>query len=194
MKPLLLILLATLLTPLHAQTPLDPAATERALSFRVRNPVKSTAPVIKRTYTRKPVKGLGVEVDVEIAEHSDGTTTERPFVAVPILFIRSTDQLLDDLSQQNVFALAQVLRTVLAKDPRARFSIQGHTSAEGNAEPNQQLSDARARKIHTLLTQAHGIPAGCLNQVGFGEQWAAATEDAPEPLRQKDRRVLVVRQ
>lgn len=195
MKTMLLLLTASAL--LHsaapAQTALDTQRATQSLSTRIRNPVKSTAPILRRTYERKAGKGLDVEIDVEVIHREDGSREEHAYVPVPILFRVGTDSLLDELSHQNVLALAGVLRGILEKEPAARFTIQGHTSAEGAETDNQALSEDRARKIHHLLTTAHHISDSSLSSVGFGEQCVTATEIAPETQRQKDRRVLVVR-
>jgi outer membrane protein OmpA-like peptidoglycan-associated protein len=176
------------LTSADAQTavPLDTAAAKATLGTRVRNPVKSSAPIVKRSYGRNPDKGL----DVEIIERSDGTREEHPYVAVPILFLRSKDELLDEVSQANVAKSADLLRDLIAQG--GRFTIQGHTSAEGDRSANQRLSEERAAKIHGLLLAA-GLEAKHLAQAGFGPDCAVFPASAPEHQLQQDRRVLIVR-
>lgn len=187
---------ATVLTlanaALHAQTaePLDPAAAKAALSQTAKKPRFTPKAAIKsRTYTRT-AKGAGVE----IVEYENGQREENPYVAVPILFVRSKDELLDAVSSANVQKTAAILRELMAADPKARFTIQGHTSAEGLQASNQLLSEQRARKIFSLLVEGQGVDGSRLGQVGFGPSYATAAPDAPEPERQMDRRVLVVRQ
>lgn len=192
MKPLYLLLL-TVLLPLamaEAQTaaPLDEDLARKSLSARPpRNPVKSTAPVVKRTHERRADKGLNVEV----LHRSDGTTEEHAFVPLPILFAVNSDHILDDVSRSNVSKLASLIQEITA-DSKASFSIQGHTSAEGDATSNQQLSERRAARIQSLL-QAQGVPAHTLNAIGLGEDVARFPETATEAQLQQDRRVLVVR-
>ena len=187
---LLLTLLCMGLAPgiLSAQTaaPLDTAAAKATLSTRIRNPVKSTAPIVKRSYGRNAEKGLAVE----ILERADGTVEERPYVAVPILFVRSTDQLLDDVSRANVQQSADLLRGLIAAG--GSFTIQGHTSAEGDRSTNQRLSEARASKIHAMLLAA-GLESKQLKQAAFGPDCAVFPATAPEHQLQQDRRVLIVR-
>ncbi len=169
---------------------LDTKAASAALSVRVRNPVKSSAPISKRTYAHSATKGL----DVEIVERSDGSTEEHPYVQIPIQFHAGSDELRDLLSQRNVDLLSAVLREILAKEPGARFVIQGHTSREGSEAENQTLSEKRANKIISLLASAHPKEfEHHLIAQGLGETCARFTEDAPESLRLKDRRVLVLR-
>lgn len=175
---------------------LDADAARAALSVRPpRNPVKSSAPVVKRTYERRAGKGLGVETgapqNVEVIHRSDGSTEEHPFVSLPILFTVNTDHLLDSTSRANADQMAAILDE-LARKEGARFVIQGHTSAEGDAQSNQSLSDQRAARVHALLL-GKGVSAAALTPQGLGESCALAVEMAPESQRQLDRRVLVVR-
>lgn len=184
--------------------PLDAERTRAALGIRHRNPVKSSSPIVKRTYERRPAKGLDVEagaaaagadagdlVDVEIVHREDGSTEVHPFVALPILFVVNSDQLFDDTSRRNVEVMAGVLRELSSHGP-AHFAVQGHTSAEGARDSNQALSQRRAARIEALLA-AKGVEAKTLSVVGLGEDAARFPEHAPEPQRQEDRRVLIVR-
>lgn len=176
--------------------PLDVDAARAALATRPpRNPVKSSAPIVKRTYERRAAKGLGLETGapstVEIIHRSDGSTEEHPFVALPILFVVNSDTLLDATSRRNAEQMAAILND-LAQKESARFVIQGHTSAEGDVLANLTLSEHRADRIHALLT-GKGVPASSLISLGLGETCATAGESAPEPQRQQDRRVLIVR-
>ncbi|MES2594918.1 MAG: OmpA family protein [Verrucomicrobiota bacterium] len=175
---------------------LDAEAARAALSVRPpRNPVKSSAPVVKRTYERRAGKGLGLETgapqDVEVIHRSDGSTEEHPFVSLPILFTVNTDSLLDSTSRMNADQMAAILAELVRRE-NARFTIQGHTSAEGDAQPNQNLSDQRAARIHALLI-GKGVPATSLTPMGLGESCASAAPTAPESQLQLDRRVLIVR-
>lgn len=175
---------------------LDAEAARAALSVRPpRNPVKSSAPVVKRTYERRAGKGLGVETgppqDVEVIHRSDGSTEEHPFVSLPILFTVNTSDLLDSTSRANADHMAMILAD-LARKENARFMIQGHTSAEGEPEANQSLSEMRAARLHALLL-SKGVPAASLTPLGLGESCASASASAPESQRQLDRRVLIVR-
>jgi outer membrane protein OmpA-like peptidoglycan-associated protein len=186
-----LILLFVACTSAAAQTatPLNTAATEATLGKRIRNPVKSAAPITKRSYGRNAAKGI----DVEIIEREDGAREERPYVAVPILFTKAQAELLDTTSQANVTELAAILKRITTAEPNARFSIQGHSSAEGDQATNQKLSEARAARIRQMLLIA-GVPETSLSAIGFGPQWATVSATAAEPQLQQDRRVLVVRE
>jgi outer membrane protein OmpA-like peptidoglycan-associated protein len=187
------ILFATVLAAsAAAQTaaPLDAAAAKAALSQQAVKPrFVPKSPIKSRTYTRT-AKGA----DVEIVEYADGQKEEHPYVAVPILFVRGKDELFDPVSATNVRKTAEILRDIMATDPKARFTIQGHSSAEGDFTLNQDLSDKRAKKIRSLLVEGQGLDGTRLAQVGFGPAHALAAATASEDERQKDRRVLIVRQ
>lgn len=185
-------------SPAQQAEALDPSAARAGLSVKPpRNPVKSSANIVSRTYERRPAKGLEVEtgpaaeIDVEVVHRSDGTTEVRPYVPLPILFVVNSDQLLDATSRSNVDAMAEVLRD-LSSSEGASFSVQGHTSAEGGTAENQLLSERRASRIQALLT-AKGVEAKTLKAIGLGEDAARFSESAPERERQQDRRVLIVR-
>lgn len=178
--------------PLSAQTaePLDAAAAKAALSQKSVKPrFIPKSPILSRTYTLT-AKGAGVE----IVQYANGQKEENPYVAIPILFVRGQDALLDTTSSANVRATAKVLLDIMNAEPGARFVIQGHTSAEGDAKLNEVLSAQRAQKIYNLLVGEQGVDATRLGQVGFGPRFAATPADGAESARQLDRRVLVVRQ
>lgn len=197
---LILASLGLLCLPAKAQqaAPLDVEAARAALSTKPpRNPVKSTSPIVRRTYERRAGKGLAVEtgapatVDVEIIQREDDTTEEHPFVSLPILFVVNSDTLLDATSRMNADQMASILSDLIQKE-NARFALQGHTSAEGDTEANLTLSAQRAASILALLT-AKGVPSSALTPLGLGETCAQLSETAPDSQRQLDRRVLIVR-
>ncbi len=159
----------------------DEALARKSLKQKpARNPVKSSAPVVERTHERRPDKGL----EVEILKRADGTVEERPFVPLLLLFVVNSDQLLDNVSQANIAKMAAILLEV--NNPKASFSIQGHTSAEGDAQGNQQLSERRATRIQALLA-AHGVPPDILAPVGLGETVSRFPDSAPESQLRQDR-------
>jgi outer membrane protein OmpA-like peptidoglycan-associated protein len=133
------------------------------------------------------------EKSIKIVPRNDGTVEEQPYVPIPILFKVNSDELLDATSVENIRRVADSLAKIRRADPSAVFDIEGHASAEGDAEANLALSRLRAAKIRTLLEDLSMAPAGSLNAVGFGETFARHAESAPEALLQEDRRVLVVR-
>ncbi len=177
---------------MQAQTaqPLDTEAAKATLLEPAKKPRFTPKSSIKsRTYTRQS-KGAGIE----IIEYEGGQKEERPYIAVPILFIVGKAELLDSVSAENVKQTAIVLRDIFTADPKAAFTIQGHTSAEGDSALNRKLSEERAHKIFSLLVNTEGLDGSRLRQNGFGSAFATAPVTAPEVELQQDRRVLIVRQ
>lgn len=194
--PALALLLVQARLDAQSAEPLDIAAATAALSQEAKKPrFTPKSPIQSRTY-QLTAKGAGVEI-IEYAPVKPGDPPireERPYIAVPILFVVGQDQLLDATSAENVRKTAAILKELMAADPKVRFTIQGHTSAEGDTSRNQKLSEQRADRIFALLVQGQGVEGARLSQTGFGPTYATAPATAPETHLQQDRRVLVVRQ
>ena len=180
----------------QSAAPMDAAAAKAALNQPVKKSRFTPKSAVKsRTYTLN-AKGAAVEIlEYELAAPgAEPIREERPYVAIPILFVVGKDELLDEVSRENVRKTATILREIISADSTAKFTIQGHTSAEGSAEENLALSDKRAKKVFALLTATYQVLGAQLNPVGFGEAHAVAPETAPAVELQQDRRVLIVRQ
>lgn len=146
---------------------------------------KSAAPdpVTKRIYTKSAV----------VIARASGAQEERPYVPVPLQFKVNTDQLLDVTSTENVIKVAQLLKE-LNREKESTFAIEGHASAEGDAQRNEELSNLRALRIQSLLRE-HGVEAGVIARTeGFGSRHAQHPAAASDAQRQEDRRVLVVKE
>ena len=86
-------------------------------------------------------------------------------------------------------ALAEILRN----NPAVRLEIAGHTSSEGTAVRNNELSAARARSVRDYLTQPrHGIDAARLRARGYGSS-QPLYPDTPRQPDQRNRRVEITR-
>lgn len=141
-------------------------------------------PVTKRFYTK----------DAVVITRASGAREEHPYVAVPLLFQKNSDELLDGASRENVSRLAQMLKDLSSNG--ASFAIEGHASSEGDAQRNTELSKLRAAKIESLLRE-QGVAANELARVeGFGSEAAQFKNPraASESQLQQDRRVLVVKE
>lgn len=57
----------------------------------------------------------------------------------------------------------------LKRHPNTNATIEGHTSAQGDAAYNQWLSEKRASSVRTLLIDNYGVPARRLSAIGYGE-------------------------
>ena len=77
----------------------------------------------------------------------------------------------------------------LSAIPNLHISAEGHTDADGTAEANQKLSEARAKTVCASL-KAKGMKLPCTpSGVGSSKPLVAAEKTAAD--KQKNRRVLV---
>lgn len=89
-----------------------------------------------------------------------------------------------DLSEEAKFVLHDLAK-VMQQNPELRLKLEGHTSAEGDATFNQQLSEARAQAAVDFLIEHEGIEASRLEAEGKGSSQLKNTDDptAPENRR-----------
>jgi outer membrane protein OmpA-like peptidoglycan-associated protein len=132
------------------------------------------------------------ERGVVIVEAADGSKNEEPYVVLPILFKRDSAALLDAQSQSNLEKLAELLKEPSLRD--ARFCIEGHTSTEGAYQHNMVLSVQRAHRIFVLLTEVFSVDKLNLREQGFGPDAPEVRPEITEQDRERNRRVLVVRE
>ena len=141
---------------------------------------------IRSTRTYLPDRG------VVIVEEADGTKKEEPYVILPILFKLDSDELLNAQSQLNLKKLAEFLKQPSLRE--ARFCIEGHTSTEGTHEHNMDLSKRRSDRVFALLIGRFGVTPYHLHREGFGPDAPEVKPELTEQDRQRNRRVLVVRE
>ena len=89
-----------------------------------------------------------------------------------------------DLSRDAEFVLHDLAK-LMNKYPELRLRIEGHTSAEGDANFNQKLSEARAQAAVTFLVDHEGIDASRLEAAGFG---SSKLKNADDPMAPENRR------
>lgn len=77
------------------------------------------------------------------------------------------------------------LAKVMKQNPDLRLSIEGHTSSEGDAARNQELSEQRARAAVNFLVEKEGIDASRLTAVGMGSSRPVDPEN-PEANRRTE--------
>ncbi|CAA7622898.1 OmpA family protein [Magnetospirillum sp. UT-4] len=87
------------------------------------------------------------------------------------------------------YARLQTVADLLRRNPDERAVIQGHTDAQGSADTNQALSQARAEAVKQALLAA-GISADRITAQGMGEAFPVASNDTAAG-RQQNRRVEV---
>jgi len=80
---------------------------------------------------------------------------------------------------------------LMVKNPGLRFSVEGHTDSDGDADFNQKLSERRAKVVMDKLI-AMGIDPSRLKYKGWGETKPIDTNDTPEG-RANNRRVEFVK-
>jgi outer membrane protein OmpA-like peptidoglycan-associated protein len=73
-----------------------------------------------------------------------------------------------ELQPQALALLAEIQRTMIAPNPNARITVEGHTDDVGSDTDNQSLSERRARSVVSWLT-SHGVDASRVEATGHGE-------------------------
>ena len=100
-----------------------------------------------------------------------------------------------DFASGNAKRISGLLKVITANSkalsaiPNLHVSAEGHTDADGTAEANQKLSDARAKTVCAAL-KGKGMKLPCTpSGVGSSKPLVAAEKTAAD--KQKNRRVLV---
>jgi outer membrane protein OmpA-like peptidoglycan-associated protein len=189
---------------------LDPVVVRQQLSLPpkviVVNPTPVVTPVtpapqtaLKTTKTTtvvdtpgQPRRVYNSERNVVVVLEDQGVSRELPYVTLPVLFVKETNELLDQESRAALQEIAGVIVAVSQAEPGTQFDIEGHTSTDGTDEFNLSLSAMRAQRIFDELTQNYGIPASLLSAHGYGESFPMYPQGSEDQM-QLDRRVLVVR-
>ena len=70
--------------------------------------------------------------------------------------------------QKQTIPVLQAMTAILKEYPTAKFSLEGHTDADGKDTMNQKLSEDRAAAVKNFLVE-NGIDASRLSSKGFGE-------------------------
>lgn len=89
-----------------------------------------------------------------------------------------------DLNDDAKLALHDLAK-VMKQNPDLRLHIEGHTSSEGDAALNQQLSEARAKAAVDFLVNKEGVDASRLQAVGKG---SSEPKDPANPTSDVNRR------
>ena len=75
--------------------------------------------------------------------------------------------------------IINTIAEMMEEHPELKFSIEGHTDSDGDADANQKLSEDRANAVKNKLVSM-GISADRLSTKGFGESNPVATNDTSE--------------
>ena len=92
-------------------------------------------------------------------------TEERIEISQQINFATNSDRIVGDIS----FQIMDEIVAVLASHESVEVRVEGHTDAQGSAQHNLRLSQARADSVRAYLVE-HGVDTSRLISVGFGEE------------------------
>lgn len=93
-----------------------------------------------------------------------------------------------ELSEDAKFVLHDLAK-LMQENPELKLEIEGHTSAEGDAAANQQLSEARAQAAVAFLVEREDIDASRLTAIGRG---SSEPKNADDPYAPENRRTEFV--
>jgi OOP family OmpA-OmpF porin len=128
-------------------------------------PVKPPPPVVKPPAARVRINGNHVVITEKI-QFEVNSAKIKP----------ESNSLLDEIAD------------VVKKSPQLKkVQVEGHSSSEGDAKANTQLSDDRAKSVVAAL-ESRGVKPGLLVGKGFGSSVPIATNDN-EAGREINRRV-----
>ena len=88
--------------------------------------------------------------------------------------------------------LLEKLGTLIKRNPRATFTIEGYTDAYGPDDYNLDLSQRRAESVKQYLVQVIGINSAQIETRGYGKAKLLTSPDASIEEQQINRRVVIV--
>ena len=89
----------------------------------------------------------------------------------------------------------QKLATLIKRNPKATFAVEGYTDSLGSAEYNLDLSERRADSVKRYLVEAMGINPAQINARGYGATKFLVTPRAgPIPYNSPEEQVEIERQ
>ncbi len=89
-----------------------------------------------------------------------------------------------ELSDEAKFVLHDLAK-VMTQNPELRLRLEGHTSAEGDADFNQKLSEARAKAAVDFLITHEKIDA---NRLEFAGKGSTELKNSEDPMAAENRR------
>ncbi|WP_346837797.1 OmpA family protein [Microbulbifer sp. SAOS-129_SWC] len=142
----------------------------------------------KQTATgEQPAQGTGAVEDFATQFRSYlGSASRDPNREFPLAIEFETDSAtVTSQTTPNVDALV----TILKDNPAVTVAIEGHTSSEGDAARNQQLSEQRAQVVRQMLIDK-GIDGERISATGMGSSKPIADNNTEEG-KKKNRRISV---
>lgn len=112
-------------------------------------------------------------------------------VAVPNITFATASAAIPPENARSLLDLGNVIRAMIAADPRELFLIEGHTDTVGNDAANLALSDRRAESVAKALVEYFDVPAENLIVQGYGERFLLVPQegDIRENRRASVRRI-----
>ncbi|HEY1583662.1 MAG TPA: OmpA family protein [Chthoniobacterales bacterium] len=86
----------------------------------------------------------------------------------------------------------QKVATLIKRNPKATFTLEGYTDSYGSEEYNLDLSRRRAESVKTYLVNVLGINPGQIETRGYGKANLLTSPDASIEEQEINRRVVVV--
>ncbi|MGB3541249.1 MAG: OmpA family protein [Mesorhizobium sp.] len=137
----------------QARTP-SGAQIERQLDAAPRMRLKQNQRVTVQEFKRRPdLRRAAPSIDIQSINFAFGSAE------------------IPNSQYDKVENIADGLRRILRRQPRARILIEGHTDAVGSFGSNQVLSERRAASLKQTLVREFRIPSRALETVGYGEEF-----------------------
>ena len=142
------------------------------------------------------IVGLIVALLCRPKPEKEVVTITETVVQVDTVYIQQLEQIEDnfnaaefqqgkaDLPEAAKFVLHDLAK-VMEKHPEIKLRIEGHTSAEGDADFNQKLSEQRAQAAVDFLVNQEGVEASRLEAVGMG---SSQLKNPDNPMAPENRR------
>jgi outer membrane protein OmpA-like peptidoglycan-associated protein len=105
------------------------------------------------------------------------------------------DQLFEydsDVLQASAISQLQKLGTLIQRNPKATFTVEGYTDSFGTPEYNLDLSQRRADSVKQYLVQAMGISPAQIQTRGYGQTKFRASPNGSIEEQSPNRRVEIV--
>lgn len=94
--------------------------------------------------------------------------------------------------RENAVSELQKVGTLIKRNPKARFTIEGHSDAFGSDEYNVELSERRAESVKSWLVTNMTIDPAQIQTRGFGKTKLLTSPNASMEEQKVNRRVVVV--
>jgi outer membrane protein OmpA-like peptidoglycan-associated protein len=97
--------------------------------------------------------------------------------------------------QPSAMSQLQKLATLIKRNPKATFAVEGYTDSLGSAEYNLDLSERRADSVKRYLVEAMGINPAQINARGYGaSKFLVAPRPGPIPFNSPEEQAEIERQ